>query len=107
MMQYSATGSLYEKDMSSVIPLNNFNDKFQYQPKRKLNTKCKSNFKRNVGKWNSLIAFIEHGNMYQLHVPKSPSSWTVQQTLNVRYYDENGKQAVLSSNAIIHGKLIP
>ena len=101
MMQYSASGSLYEKDMSRVIPMKNLNNKFQYRPKRKLKTNCESNVKRNVGKWGRLIRFIEHGNMYQSHVPKPSSSWTVQQTLDVRYYDKNGKrpyycQAMLS-----------
>lgn len=105
-MQYSAAGSLYEKDMSRVIPLKYFNDKFQYKPKRKLKTKCSSNVKRNVGKWGKLTTFIEHGNMYRLHVPKSSSSWTVQQTLNARYHDENGKQPYCHQT-MLHGKLIP
>ena len=91
-MHHSATGSLYEKDMLRVIPLLNIDRKFSYQPKhRQLKAKCHGDSKRNVGKWGKLLTYIEHGNMYKLHVPKSSGNWTVQQTFKVRYNDNNGK----------------
>ena len=101
-MHHSATGSLYEKDMLRVIPLLNINRKFFYHPKRrKLKAECHGGFKRSVGKWGKLKTYIEHGNMYRLHIPKSSSSWTVQQTFKVRSNDNNGKQ---SKNVITHDK---
>ena len=95
MMRYSATGSAYEKDMSDVIPLLNFKNKFDryLDPYRRrlLTEMCHFGVKRNVGKWGRLKTFIEHGNMYRLHYPKSSSSWTIQQKLYVGYYKNNGK----------------
>ena len=72
-MQYSATGSLHEKDMAYAIPLLNIGTKFkkyesQYK-ERLITDRCQGDVKRNVGKWGKLQRFIEYGNMYHLHVP--------------------------------------
>ena len=95
MMRYSSTGSAYEKDMAYVIPLLNFATKFkQYKnlhKRRLLTDECQNNVKRNVGKWGIVKTFIEYGNMYRLHVPKSSDHWTVQQTMSVKYNDKSGK----------------
>ena len=93
MMHLSAAGSLYEKNMDNIIPLLNFHNKFQYQNEYKMvKFGCQDNFKRNVGKWGVLRSYIEYGNMYQLHVSKAASNWTVQQTMKVEYKDRNGRQ---------------
>ena len=94
MMRYSATGSAYEKDMSDVIPLVNFKASFHYLDpyRRKLLTDmCHFDVKRNAGKWGRLRTFIERGNMYRMHYSKSSTTWTIQQTLYVGYYNKNGK----------------
>ena len=106
MMRYSATGSAYEKDMSNVIPLLNFKNRFnQYLGayRRKLLTDmCHFDVKRNVGKWGRLRTFIERGNMYRIHYSKSSTSWTIQQNLYVGYYKKNGKRPYIYINIYIY-----
>ena len=93
MMHLSTTGSLYEKNMDNIIPLLKFHDKFQHRNDyRMMKFKCPDNFKRNVGKWGAIRSYIEYGNMYQLHVSKPASNWTVQQTMSVKQIDRNGKR---------------
>ena len=95
-MQYSSTGSLFEKNMVKLIPLRYFDLIFYLDYEylyrgRFLANRCQGDVKRNVGKWGRLKTFIEHGNMYRLHVPRPSSNWTIQQTLDVKYKDKFGK----------------
>ena len=95
MMRYSATGSAYEKDMSDVIPLLEFKNKFHRYlgpyGRRLLTEMCHFDVRRNVGKWGRLKTYIERGNMYRLHYSKPSTSWIIQQNLYVRYFNKNGK----------------
>ena len=97
MMRYSATGSVYEKDMSDVVPLVKYREENLRPASGLLTRECHFNAKRNVGKWGRLNTFIEYGNMYQLHRSKPSKTWAIQQIMYARYITKSGEPPVLLS----------
>ena len=96
-MQYTRTGSLYERDWSQAIPLIDFTDQFTEVTKNLFEgvETCTCHYHGFHGRWGTHKKMTELANLYRLHVPFDVGAWSVQQTPNITYMDKYGKYAIL------------
>ena len=93
IMQYTRTGSLFERDWSQAIPMINFTKWFAEVTNGLSDgvATCLCHYDGINGRYGTHKKMTELANLYRLHVPLDVGAWSAQHTSDVTYVDEFGK----------------